>query len=112
MTSHPRCHGLAAVSALIISSVFVACRTASAAVTLGDPVADDSPAAKSSQQTVVLAGGCFWGMQLLFEHVKLRTCHAKVVIGISGFRPQTGVSYASLVLDTTTLPAQHAQRAQ
>jgi peptide-methionine (S)-S-oxide reductase len=31
----------------------------------------DSPMAKtSSQQTVVLAGGCFWGIQAVFQHVK------------------------------------------
>ena len=31
----------------------------------------DAPMAKtSSQQTVVLAGGCFWGIQAVFQHVK------------------------------------------
>ena len=31
----------------------------------------DTPVAKtSSQQTVVLAGGCFWGIQAVFQHVK------------------------------------------
>src|SRR5262249_50939753 len=31
----------------------------------------DAPlAAKSSQQKVVLAGGCFWGIQNLYQHVK------------------------------------------
>jgi len=33
--------------------------------------AKDAPLAKtSSQQTAVLAGGCFWGIQAVFQHVK------------------------------------------
>jgi peptide-methionine (S)-S-oxide reductase len=32
---------------------------------------EDSPMAKtSSQQTAVVAGGCFWGIQAVFQHVK------------------------------------------
>jgi peptide-methionine (S)-S-oxide reductase len=58
------------VSALMLLGVLAACNTVSATAAVGDPVVDDSLAANSSQQTVVLAGGCFWGMQLLFEHVK------------------------------------------
>jgi peptide-methionine (S)-S-oxide reductase len=34
------------------------------------PAAQTDPAAGSGQQVVVLAGGCFWGMQGVFEHVK------------------------------------------
>src|SRR3981189_1500874 len=30
----------------------------------------DSPMAVHSTQTAVLAGGCFWGVQGVFEHVK------------------------------------------
>jgi len=44
--------------------------TASAPAVLAPPAVDDSLAAKSSQQTVVFSGGCFWGVQLVFEHVK------------------------------------------
>ena len=33
--------------------------------------ADDAPKASApGQQTVVVAGGCFWGVQAVFEHVK------------------------------------------
>ncbi len=35
------------------------------------PPANDSPAAAAgSEEVAVLAGGCFWGMQGVFEHVK------------------------------------------
>jgi len=38
-------------------------------------------AAQSQRQTAVLAGGCFWGMQYVFEHV---TGVTRVVAGFSG----------------------------
>jgi peptide-methionine (S)-S-oxide reductase len=34
------------------------------------PAVDVPLAAAKSQQTVVLAGGCFWGVQAVFEHLK------------------------------------------
>jgi peptide-methionine (S)-S-oxide reductase len=37
---------------------------------LPDPVVDTPLASKSGKQTAVLAGGCFWGIQLVFQHVK------------------------------------------
>jgi peptide-methionine (S)-S-oxide reductase len=58
------------VSALLVVGVLAACGVAHAAGAVTDPLVDDSLAPKSSHQTVVLAGGCFWGIQLLFEHVK------------------------------------------
>jgi peptide-methionine (S)-S-oxide reductase len=44
----------------------------------------DTPA--SGQQVVVLAGGCFWGMEEVFEHVKGVT---KVTAGYSGGTKET-----------------------
>ncbi len=55
---------------LILLGVLAARYSTSAAVPVGDPAVDDALATTSSQKTVVLAGGCFWGMQLVFEHVK------------------------------------------
>jgi len=45
------------------------------------PVVDTTPAEATGPQTAVLAGGCFWGLQGMFEHVRGVT---KVVAGYSG----------------------------
>ena len=43
----------------------------------------DNPRAPGDPQTAVLAGGCYWGMQAVFEHVK---CIQKVIAGFAGPR--------------------------
>src|SRR5271163_4222037 len=45
------------------------------------PPAIDNPKASGSLQTAVLAGGCFWGVQGVFEHVR---GVQKVVAGYAG----------------------------
>jgi peptide-methionine (S)-S-oxide reductase len=40
------------------------------AIGLPNPNVDESLAAAKGRETVVLAGGCFWGIQAVFEHVK------------------------------------------
>jgi peptide-methionine (S)-S-oxide reductase len=40
------------------------------AVALPAPAVDLPRAAKPGKQTVVFAGGCFWGIQAVFQHVK------------------------------------------
>jgi peptide-methionine (S)-S-oxide reductase len=42
----------------------------SAAVAIPDPITDETRAEKKSHSTIVFAGGCFWGVQAVFEHVK------------------------------------------
>ena len=39
-------------------------------VQLPDPAVDAPLAKTSGRQTAVLAGGCFWGIQLVYQHVK------------------------------------------
>ncbi len=53
---------------LVLVASTVACSAGSAAVP--GPVVDSAKAASSGQQTAVIAGGCFWGIQAVFQHVK------------------------------------------
>jgi peptide-methionine (S)-S-oxide reductase len=48
----------------------IACHASSAAVKLPNPTSDQPLSKSKSSETVVLAGGCFWGIQAVFEHVK------------------------------------------
>lgn len=59
--------------------------TSSAATPLPDPVVDIHAKAAGTQ-TAVLAGGCFWGVEGVFEHVKGVT---RVVSGYAGGQADT-----------------------
>ena len=64
-------------------AVLLACSSAAAAnanVTLPEPAAD-AAVLKAGTQTAVFAGGCFWGVDAVFKHVKGVT---KVVSGYAG----------------------------
>ena len=59
------------VLALFILGATLACNAAAAGdVSIPDPVRDAPLAATRGEQTAVLAGGCFWGVEAVFEHVK------------------------------------------
>ena len=45
-------------------------RTAENATALPAPAVDTPAAAEQTSETAVLAGGCFWGVQAVFQHVK------------------------------------------
>ena len=53
-------------------------RAAEPAVTIPPPALDPKPAAEGPH-TIVLAGGCFWGVQGVFEHTK------GVIRAVSGY---------------------------
>src|SRR2546425_1153104 len=56
---------------LVLLAGTVACSAGSAsAVVVPSPATDASKAAKPGEQTAVIAGGCFWGIQAVFQHVK------------------------------------------
>ena len=56
---------------LVLVAGTVACSAGSAAsAAVPGPVVDSAKAASSGQQTAVIAGGCFWGIQAVFQHVK------------------------------------------
>jgi peptide-methionine (S)-S-oxide reductase len=46
------------------------CSPHGSAVAIPDPIVDNPLAATPGHETAVVAGGCFWGIQAVFEHVK------------------------------------------
>ena len=69
-------------------------------VSLPNPVVDEA-AKPAGSEDVVLAGGCFWGLQVVFEHVK---GVSKVVSGYSG-GPAKSANYE----DVSTGETGHAE---
>jgi peptide-methionine (S)-S-oxide reductase len=68
--------------ALLLIGGTLACNSAKAsATTIPNPVLDAPLASVKGKQTAVLAGGCFWGVEAVFEHVK---GVIKVTSGYSG----------------------------
>ncbi|MGH9511587.1 MAG: peptide-methionine (S)-S-oxide reductase MsrA [Terriglobales bacterium] len=60
------------VFGVVVFAVALALKWASAGsvAVLPDPAVDSQIASASGNETAVLAGGCFWGMQVVFQHVK------------------------------------------
>jgi peptide-methionine (S)-S-oxide reductase len=58
---------LAAILPIVLT---LGCNVAIATVEIPDPTIDAPLAAAKGEQTAVLAGGCFWGIEAVFEHVK------------------------------------------
>ncbi len=71
---------LSALAALFVVALILGKPASGAGTPLPKPAVDESAGAAKSE-TAVFAGGCFWGIQLLFEHVKGVT---KTTAGYSG----------------------------
>ncbi len=56
------------------------------AVSIPPPAQDEAAPASAATQTVVLAGGCFWGVQAVFQYTKGVT---SAVAGYSGGTKET-----------------------
>jgi peptide-methionine (S)-S-oxide reductase len=58
-------------SVLLLSATTFACNQVAASITaIPDPAVDETLRSTPAKQTVVLAGGCFWGVDAVFKHVK------------------------------------------
>jgi peptide-methionine (S)-S-oxide reductase len=57
---------------IVLTSLLAAtaCNAKSGAASVPAPNVDAKLASASSRQTAVVAGGCFWGIQAVFQHVK------------------------------------------
>ncbi len=81
--------------ALLLLGVGTGCSAASPAVPA--PKTDDALAAKAGRETAVFAGGCFWGTQTVFEHVK---GVLKTTAGYDG-GSASEATYAQVTTETT-----------
>lgn len=72
---------LVACLAVLCLTGLAACNTVTAAVSLPDPVIDEQTATATGEKIAVFAGGCFWGVEAVFEHVR---GVKKVVSGYAG----------------------------
>ena len=74
-----------------------AARAADLQLPVPPPVVDEPLARRSGSETAILSGGCFWGMQLVFQHVKgVRA----VLAGYTGGAAQTA-HYGDVSTGTT-----------
>ena len=76
--------GLIGVLALVAGTWLVTASAAERAVKLPPPAFDPPPTAQ--QETAVFAGGCFWGVQAVFQHT---AGVLNAVSGYAGGEPQT-----------------------
>lgn len=74
--SRPNLGRILAITAIVAFLAWIAVRSTGARPAaephypFPKPVVDAPLAASKSKETVVLAGGCFWGVQAVFEHLK------------------------------------------
>lgn len=93
----------ATLAALCVSG----CGGSSAAATLPDPVVDTAKTADKRTATAVFAGGCFWGVDAVFKHVKgvtsavsgyaggsAKTAHYEIIgTGLTGHAESVQITY-------------------
>jgi len=81
-----RLNWLPGICAVFIVGIAVATTASSRAVVLPDPQVDDPLATTSSKLSMVVAGGCFWGIEEVYQHVRGVT---DAVSGYSGGSAKT-----------------------
>jgi len=79
MTNTPRLVSIASIGFLIVAGwLTVVPRAAEPSVVVPPPALDETPGGANSE-VAILAGGCFWGVQGVFQHV------TGVISAISGY---------------------------
>ncbi len=87
------------VAILALAACGWSCRVGADAIdrAIPAPALDTPAAAAAGRETAVLAGGCFWGLQGMFEHVEGVT---RVVAGYAGGTRETA-NYEMVTTETT-----------
>jgi peptide-methionine (S)-S-oxide reductase len=62
--------GLAAAAFIVLHPAIPSWTNTAVSITVPAPDVDEPVPASAASETVVLAGGCFWGVQGVFQHVK------------------------------------------
>lgn len=70
MTARRRHFSSRALAALLSGAIVAQCAPAQAEGAVQLPAAAVDPAVKAKRATAILAGGCFWGVEGVFSHVK------------------------------------------
>jgi len=86
---------LSAIPSTLLFAVAI-CSAADRSVAVPKPAVDAPLSAGKSEQTAVVAGGCFWGIQAVFQHVK------GVVSATSGYSGGAKAADYELVSTGTT----------
>ena len=90
--------------AMLPLALAIACGNAGATVPLPDPEKDAALQPAAARDTAVFAGGCFWGIEAVFEHVK------GVISSTSGYSGgQAGTADYEQVSSGTTGHAESVQ---
>jgi peptide-methionine (S)-S-oxide reductase len=97
MHAKPLFLSVAFVALIVAVPAMLAPRASAGDLNLPIPAAASDPASTTATETAVLAGGCFWGQQGLFEHVKGVT---RVVAGYAGGDKSTA-TYDQVSTETT-----------
>jgi len=61
---------LSAMSLMVVFASVIVCSAGDRGTSIPNAVLDATLATNKGEQTAVLAGGCFWGVQAVFQHVK------------------------------------------